>query len=85
VDTRFAGRAAELGELTARLEDALAGRPSVVLVAGEPGIGKTRLVAELARLAGVRAVPVLWGGCTDEAGALAVAAGPAGVAGHRRP
>ncbi|GEL20012.1 ATP-binding protein [Pseudonocardia asaccharolytica] len=71
MDSRFVGRAGELAGLTARLEDALTGRSHVVLVAGEPGIGKTRLVAELARLAGARAVPVLWGGCTDEAGAPA--------------
>ena len=63
------GRAAELEELTGLLEAALGGRAGVGLVAGEPGIGKTRLVAELGRLAGARAVPVLWGTCTDEDGA----------------
>ncbi|MGI5131389.1 ATP-binding protein [Pseudonocardia sp. CA-107938] len=68
---RFVGRSAELDELVARFEDALAGRPGVVLVAGEPGIGKTRLVAEVGRIAGTRAVPVLWGTCTDEDGAPA--------------
>ena len=71
VETRFVGRTAELGELAAALESVLAGRGAVALVAGEPGIGKTRLVAELARLAGARAVPVLWGRCTGEAGAPA--------------
>ncbi len=68
---RFVGRSAELDELVARFEDALAGRSGVVLVAGEPGIGKTRLVAEACRIAGTRAVPVLWGTCTDEDGAPA--------------
>jgi predicted ATPase len=48
---RFVGRSAELDELVARFEDALAGRSGVVLVAGEPGIGKTRLVAEACRIA----------------------------------
>lgn len=69
--TGFVGRSAELGELVARLDDALAGRAGVVVLAGEPGIGKTRLVGELARLAGARNVPELWGRCTDEEGAPA--------------
>ncbi|MGE0839935.1 ATP-binding protein [Pseudonocardia sp.] len=68
---RYVGRATELGGLARRLDAALAGDPSVVLVAGEPGIGKTRLVTELARLAGARGVPVLWGRCSDDAGAPA--------------
>ncbi|WP_344426070.1 ATP-binding protein [Pseudonocardia ailaonensis] len=68
---RFVGRAAELAALTARLEAALAGEPAVVLVTGEPGIGKTRLAAELERLAGAHAVPVLWGGCSEDEGAPA--------------
>ena len=71
VETRFVGRAAELAELTARLDAALAGEPGVVLLGGEPGIGKTRLATELGRLAGNRAVPVLWGGCSPEPGAPA--------------
>ncbi|WP_312858231.1 ATP-binding protein, partial [Pseudonocardia pini] len=68
---RFVGRAAELAELTALLAAALDGEPGVVLVGGEPGIGKTRLAAELGRLAGARAVPVLWGGCSEDEGAPA--------------
>jgi tetratricopeptide (TPR) repeat protein len=38
------GRKEELGRLTKALEDAASGRGSVVLISGEPGIGKTRLV-----------------------------------------
>ncbi|ODU03517.1 MAG: hypothetical protein ABS81_13855 [Pseudonocardia sp. SCN 72-86] len=71
VTPRYVGRATELGGLARRLDAALAGDASVVLVAGEPGIGKTRLVGELARLAGARGVPVLWGRCSDDAGAPA--------------
>ncbi len=67
----FVGRATELEELAARLDAALDGRAGVVLLAGEPGIGKSRLAAEFGRLAGARAVPVLWGGCTDAADAPA--------------
>ena len=68
---RFVGRTAELGELARRFDAALAGEASVVLVAGEPGIGKTGLVAELGRLAGAHGTPVLWGRCTDDDGAPA--------------
>ncbi|MGQ0575448.1 MAG: ATP-binding protein [Pseudonocardia sp.] len=69
MDARFVGRAAELEQLVARLDGALAGSGGVVLLLGEPGIGKSRLAAELGRLAGARAVPVWWGGCAEDAGA----------------
>ena len=65
------GRADELAELVALLDAALDGRPGFAVIAGEPGIGKTRLAEELAALAGARAVPVLWGGCTAAEGAPA--------------
>ena len=65
----FVGRAAELSAVMEALDAALAGRTRVVLVAGEPGIGKTRLLEELERLAGTRAVPVLWGRATSDEGA----------------
>ncbi|MGH9010964.1 MAG: ATP-binding protein [Acidimicrobiia bacterium] len=60
----FVGREAELGRLSGRLAEATAGRGGLVLVAGEPGIGKTRLVEELVE----RARPgssVLWGSCFE--------------------
>jgi DNA-binding CsgD family transcriptional regulator/tetratricopeptide (TPR) repeat protein len=64
----FAGRAAELGELVAALDRAVYGQPSMVLVGGEAGIGKSRLLAELAARAADEA-RVLWGQCAalDEA------------------
>jgi predicted ATPase len=40
----FVGRDAELAALTAALDAAVAGEPAVVLVSGEAGVGKTRLV-----------------------------------------
>jgi DNA-binding CsgD family transcriptional regulator len=71
VGPRFVGRADELAELVALLDAALDGRSGFAVIAGEPGIGKTRLAEELAALAGARAVPVLWGGCTAAEGAPA--------------
>jgi tetratricopeptide (TPR) repeat protein len=41
------GRGAELKQLTQQLEEALAGRGSLVLIGGEPGIGKTHLSSAL--------------------------------------
>ena len=60
----YVGREAERAELRARLASAAAGRGGLVLVAGEPGIGKTRLVSEVCREAG-DGVVVLMGGCHD--------------------
>ena len=45
------GRDAELRALIAAWEAAVDGRPSTVLVGGEAGIGKSRLVGELGRAA----------------------------------
>ena len=47
----FVGRARELGELECLLDAAGAGRGAAVLVAGEAGIGKTRIASELGRRA----------------------------------
>ena len=60
----FVGRARELAELDAALGQVREGRPSAVLVGGEAGVGKSRLVGEFAaRAAGV--VRVLSGYCLD--------------------
>jgi ATP/maltotriose-dependent transcriptional regulator MalT len=45
--SRFVGRVSELAELELALREASAGRPAIVLLGGESGIGKTRLVSEL--------------------------------------
>jgi predicted ATPase len=71
VTAPFVGRTAELAVLTADLDAAVGGRGGVVLLAGEPGIGKTRLAEELAARATARGVVVLWGRCWEGEGAPA--------------
>src|SRR5262245_26512063 len=67
----FVGRERELRALLAALDDALAGRGRLVLLEGEPGIGKTRLADELAARARERGAGVLWGRCWEAGGAPA--------------
>jgi len=50
--SHFVGRLAELAELELALRDAGAGQPTVVLMGGQSGVGKTRLVNEFEQLAG---------------------------------
>src|SRR5262245_60699522 len=67
--TPFTGRTAELARLTHRLDEARGGRGGVVLVMGEPGIGKTRTLEELAERVQAQGTLVLWGRCYEgEAG-----------------
>jgi DNA-binding CsgD family transcriptional regulator/tetratricopeptide (TPR) repeat protein len=61
----FIGRAVELGQLDAVLDRAGQGRPQVVLVAGDAGVGKTRLLLALADRARRRGMRVLSGGCVE--------------------
>jgi predicted ATPase len=63
------GRERELEELLGALEDAARGHGHLVLLTGEPGIGKTRLMVELAQLAARRDVRVVTGRCWEEGGA----------------
>jgi class 3 adenylate cyclase len=62
----FAGRVAERELLVARWKAAAAGDPGLVVVSGEPGIGKTRLVAELATVAHESGATVLYGRSEEE-------------------
>jgi hypothetical protein len=65
ISTGFVGRSDELGRLLIALERAEQGRPVMVLVAGDAGIGKTRLLAALADRARQRGDQVLVGGCLE--------------------
>jgi hypothetical protein len=62
----FVGRGKEFGELQQRLGAALGGECQLVVVSGEPGIGKTRLLDEMATLARVRDVRVLRGRSAEQ-------------------
>jgi predicted ATPase len=63
---RIIGRTSELAELEAALSDAAAGRPSLAFVAGESGVGKTRLLDELVHRGRERhGASVLAGDCVE--------------------
>jgi DNA-binding CsgD family transcriptional regulator len=62
---RMVGREAELATLAGLLDDAAAGRAVVALVGGDAGVGKTRLVTELAAGAAGRGFAVLSGRCAE--------------------
>jgi len=59
------GRAAELRRLSDLLTEAEAGQPVVVLVSGDAGVGKSRLVTELSARAASRGFTVLSGHCAE--------------------
>ncbi|MFK8023589.1 MAG: BTAD domain-containing putative transcriptional regulator [Ilumatobacter sp.] len=65
---KLAGRRREVSTLEAVLDDLAATGPRTVFVAGEPGIGKTRLVAEIAKTAHDAGAAVLYGRCDDSLG-----------------
>ena len=66
---RIVGRAHELAMFREAFDRMLAGRRQLVLISGEPGIGKTRCAEALAEVAEDQGALVLWGRCREEAGA----------------
>ena len=65
----FVGRERELAELRGAVDDARGGAGGLMLLVGEPGIGKTRTAEELATYARVRGARVHWGRCHEGEGA----------------
>ncbi|HKG36769.1 MAG TPA: AAA family ATPase [Solirubrobacterales bacterium] len=65
----FVGREAELARLREGVNGALAGAGGLVLLAGEPGIGKTRTAEEAATYARLHGAKVHWGRCHEDEGA----------------
>jgi predicted ATPase len=55
------GRRAEIQALESVLDGAIEGRGGCAVITGEAGIGKSRLIRELSRMAAGRQVPVVMG------------------------
>jgi DNA-binding CsgD family transcriptional regulator/tetratricopeptide (TPR) repeat protein len=65
MSARFIGRTTELAIVDDLLARVGAGEPATMLIAGDAGVGKTRLIEELARRARDRGFLVLSGGCLE--------------------
>ncbi|OBA59910.1 regulator [Mycobacterium sp. 1100029.7] len=65
----FVGRGDELRRLLSVWQTALAGGIRTVLIAGEPGVGKTRLAGEWSQQAHGQGAVVLYGRCDEDLGA----------------
>lgn len=65
----YVGRSEELTGLKQTIDEMFSGRGKLVMIAGEPGIGKTRIAEEASVYANLRGAQVLWGHCYEtEAG-----------------
>jgi len=65
----FVGRRHELERLSSAWQTALAGGTNAMLIAGEPGVGKTRLAGEWSRQAYDQGALVIYGRCDEDLGA----------------
>jgi tetratricopeptide (TPR) repeat protein len=70
-ETIFVGREAELRLLREAVERAIAGRGRLVLLTGDPGMGKTFLAEQVVAYAESRGAQVVWGRCYEGEGAPA--------------
>lgn len=66
----FVGRDAEMAALRSRLLDTLDGHGGLVLVGGEPGVGKTTLVKQLIQEAEQRGALAVFGRCYESEGTV---------------
>ncbi|GAC1517501.1 MAG: BTAD domain-containing putative transcriptional regulator [Acidimicrobiales bacterium] len=64
--TTLVGRRAEVARGLSIFDEVVAGASQTILVSGEPGVGKTSLVAELAQQLHERGATVLYGRCDEE-------------------
>jgi class 3 adenylate cyclase len=64
----FVGRSREVAEIRAGIDSAIAGRGSLFTLAGEPGVGKSRLAQEAAAYARAKGARVVWGRCWEHGG-----------------
>ncbi len=65
----FVGRGSELERLLSAWQTSLGGGACAALIAGEPGVGKTRLAGEWSRQAYDQGAVVLYGRCDEDLGA----------------
>jgi DNA-binding CsgD family transcriptional regulator/tetratricopeptide (TPR) repeat protein len=65
-DGRLVGREAELARILSALDTMLGGADRLVLLSGEPGVGKTRLAQDVLARAGDRRMRVLVGRCFEQ-------------------
>ena len=70
-DRAFVGRERELAQIDAGLDGAASGRGRLMMLAGEPGIGKTSVADRASAAATERGFTVLWGRCWEAGGAPA--------------
>ncbi|RIK07757.1 MAG: hypothetical protein DCC49_09795 [Acidobacteria bacterium] len=68
---RFIGRSSELSRAREAVDSAAAGRATFLTVAGDPGIGKTRLAEEVIAYAELRGFTNAIGNCLEDEGAPA--------------
>src|SRR5262245_22802285 len=66
--SHLVGRATELAALEEALRRASEGEPAVVLIGGDAGLGKTRLLTEFGEIARANGARVLTGACLDLGG-----------------
>jgi len=66
-ESAFVGRDLEIKLLSQHLDSAMKGKGTTVLICGEAGVGKTRLVNEFLNLAKNKRIKILKGWCLSEA------------------